>query len=182
MLTSVLVFNAVSLSRGSFRAAAEVREQVRALDSAMPRPASVFVTTLRDPLYYVPLTRPLDHRLVSQKFIVTDVIEIASTRLLHWRAEFADRALQNWREGRDVWISKRLLASRPADNGTWVEGDDPRIHWNSLPEFFQQFATDRSVGGADGFVRLSDTPANHNILQKLLEKDPGYRSSQFRTL
>jgi hypothetical protein len=178
----VVVFNAVSLSRGSFQAAEEVRGQVRALESAMDRPASVFVVTLRDPLYYVPLIRPLDHTLVSQKYIVTDVIEVASTRLLHWRAEFADRALQNWKEGRDVWISKRLLASRPAGNGIWVEGDDPRIKWQELPGFFGQFATDRSEGGLDGFTRLADVPANRTALQKLMADDPGYKSSQFRNL
>jgi hypothetical protein len=182
VLASVVVFNAVSLSRGSFQAAEEVRGQVRTLESAMDRPASVFVMTLRDPLYYVPLIRPLDHTLVSQKYIVTDVIEVASTRLLHWRAEFADRALQNWKEGRDVWISKRLLASRPAGNGIWVEGDDPRIKWQELPGFFGQFATDRSEGGLDGFTRLADVPANRTALQKLMADDPGYKSSQFRNL
>ena len=182
VLASVVVFNTVSLSRGSFQAAEEVREQVKALESAMDRPASVFVVTLRDPLYYVPVTRPVDHTLVSRKYIVTDVIEVASTRLLHWRSEFADRALQDWKAGRDVWISRRLLATRPAGNGTWVEGDDPRIKWRELPGFFGQFATDRSEGGADGFVRLADTPANRTTLGKFMADDPGYKSSQFHNL
>jgi hypothetical protein len=182
VLATVVMFNAVSLGKGSFQAAEEVRGEVRGLDNAMSRSANVFVVTLRDPLYYVPLTRPLDHTLVSQKYTVADVIEIASTRILHWRAEFADRTLQSWEQGRDVWISKKLLAPRPSGDGTWVEGDDPRIHWNALPEFFRQFETDRSEGGADGFVRIADAPANRNILQKLMQDDPGYKSSPFRSL
>jgi hypothetical protein len=148
----------------------------------MDRPANVFVTTLRDPLYYVPLTHPVDHTLLSRKYVATDVIEIASSRLLHWRAEFADKVVRGWKDGREAWISKRLLVARPAANWTWVEGDDPRIHWNSLPEFFQQFATDRSEGGADGFVRLADTPANRIVLQKAIQDDPDYKSSQFHRI
>lgn len=182
VLASVAVWNAISLS-SSFRAAEEVRGEVKGLESAMPRSADVFVTTLRDPLYYVPLTRPLDHTVVSRQYIVTDVIEIASTRLLHWRVEFADRTLQDWKDGRDVWVSKKLLAGHPAADGTWVEGDDPRIHWKELPAFFQQFTTDRSEGNAeDGFVRIADTPINRSALQKLMADDPGYKTSRFRNL
>ncbi len=178
LLASVVMFNAWSLSHGSFAAAEEVRRQTRLLENDMTRPASVFVPTLRDPLYYVPLTRPLDHTLVSRKYNVTDVIEIASTRLLHWRAEFAARALQNWKAGSDVWVSKKLLAARPTSGGTWVEGDDPRIKWKELPDFFGQFATDRSEGGEDGCVRVSESPANRIILQKVIERDPGFKNGQ----
>ncbi|MBV9304958.1 MAG: hypothetical protein JOZ45_02395 [Acidobacteriaceae bacterium] len=178
-LAAPVLFNAVALSSNSSKEVREVREEVRALEGAMPRPGSVFVTTFRDPLYYAPLTRPLDHALVSRKYTVTDVIEIASTRLLHWHAEFADRALQSWEGGRDVWVSQKLLTSRPAANGAWVEGDDPRIRWSALPEFFRQFATDRSEGGPDGFVRLADTPENRAALQRCIRDDPGYKGSTF---
>ncbi len=174
VLASIVVLNAVSLSSNSFRAIQKVRDGKRELEAMMAGPADVFVTTLRDPLYYVPLTRPLDHSVASEKYNVRDVIEIASTRLLHWRAEFAARALDDWKHGREVWISRKLLAPRPELNDTWVEGDDPRIRWKELPEYFRKLATDREEGGVDGFYRLSPILANQITLRNALESDPDF--------
>ena len=144
----------------------------------MTGPADVFVTTLRDPLYYVPLTRPLDHSVTSKKYDVTDVVETASTRLLRWRTEFAARTLSDWKKGREVWISRKLLAPRPALNDTWVEGDDSRIRWRELPEFFRQFVTDREEGGVNGFCRLSPIPENQAVLQTIIGNDLNSQSKQ----
>jgi hypothetical protein len=175
VLVSIVMFNAASLNSNSFQETQRIREQKRELEAMMARPADVFVPTLRDPLFYIPLTHPLDHTVASAKYEVTDVIEVASARLAHWRAEFAVRALRDWRSGREVWISQKLLAPRPAAKETWVEGDDPRIQWKDLPEYFRQFATDREEGGADGFRRLAPTPANQALLQKVIASDRWFK-------
>jgi hypothetical protein len=175
VLVSIVLFNIASLSDNSIQTAQRIREQKRDLEAMMARPADVFVPTLRDPLYYVPLTHPLDHSLASEKYVVRDVIEVASIRLAHWRAEFAARTLRNWKNGREVWISQKLLASRPAAHETWVEGDDPRIHWKELPEYFRQFATDREEGGADGFRRLAPNPTNQMLLQQIIANDTEFK-------
>lgn len=175
LLTSALVFNVFTLTRGASALSSEVRRQRDLLDQQINGHAIVFIPTLHDAFYYVPLTRPIDHGLSSSKYLTIDVVEAASLRLLHWRAEFAARVLNTWKEGQAVWISQRVYAARPHADWAWVEGDDPRIRWAELPPFFEQFQTDAAVNsGEDGFVRLAQTPSNKLLLERLVAEDPKY--------
>jgi hypothetical protein len=87
--------------------------RIQALEQAISAPALVVVLTFRDDLYYLPLIRPLDHELAPRRLEITDAVEIGSRRLLRWRQEFAQRTLDAWDQGREVWISERLLADAP---------------------------------------------------------------------
>lgn len=180
LLASALLFNVFTLTHGAASLISEVRRQTSELNQQIPGQAVVFIPTLHDAFYYVPLTRPLDHTLTSSKYQTVDIVEVASVRLLHWRAEFAARALDAWKQGQEVWFSQRVYAGRPRSDWAWIEGDDPRIHWAQLPPFFEQFQTDRSIGNQDdGFVRLAEVPANRSLLERLLADDPKYTAAKF---
>lgn len=175
LLGSALVLNVVTLTHGKSSLAAEVHRERNLLNGQITGQALVFIPTLHDAFYEVPLTRPIDHDLSSSKYMTVDVVEAASLRLLHWRAEFAARVLDAWQDHQQVWVSQRVLAERPQKDWPWVEGDDPRIRWAELPPFFGQFQTDRAINdGQEGFVRLADNPANRLLLEQLLAADPKF--------
>jgi len=91
--------------------------------------------------------------------------EVGNTNMLYWRKEFAARSLQAWKENGDMWVSKRLLAEKPAPEWFWVEGDDPNLRWKEIPSYFGTFTFDRDVGGSDGFKRVARTPGNQASLE-----------------
>jgi hypothetical protein len=82
-----------------------------------------------------------------------------------WRESFAAKAQSVWSAGGDFWISKRLLAPRPKAEWNWVEGDDPRITWRDIYEYFSRFDYGQGVGGDDGFVLLTRSPKNNRLLE-----------------
>jgi 4-amino-4-deoxy-L-arabinose transferase-like glycosyltransferase len=94
------------------------------------------------------------------------VAAVNSTQIEHWRGDFASVAYEVWDHDGDLWISKRLLATRPRPEWSWVEGDDPRISWTDLYKFFSQFQMGQSVGGEDGFVLLLPSQQNKEILNQ----------------
>jgi hypothetical protein len=128
---------------------------------------SLYLFANRSP--FDPINRPNPLRLY-------DVIEPANTRVLRWRQEFAKRALRAWDQGDEVWVSKRLWAGKPLPDWQWVEGDDGRVSWTDIPQFFRQFEIAQDLGGPDGFLRL--TPTDHNITQ-LKSAGGRPRSSRF---
>jgi hypothetical protein len=142
--------------------------RIEALDTAVKPGSLVYLVTMNDDLYRLPNVHPLDDRLTAKAFWCLDAIEIASTRLLHWRSEFNAWTQQQWAAGKDVWLSERLLAERPEADWLWVEGDSPVITWRELPATFTQFEFDATVmPGNDGFVRLARTPGNEERLRTL---------------
>ena len=168
MLASAAVLNVTVLAQGNNSALTKVRQRRESLERAMTRPGIVFVTTLRDDFYFVPLLRPLDRSIAPDRYRTIDIVELASVRANTWRKEFADRTLNAWHDGLDVWVSERVLAARPSADWLWVEGDDPRVHWADFPGFFGRLQHDPiAASGGDGFFRVSATPANSAILQSI---------------
>jgi hypothetical protein len=96
------------------------------------------------------------------------IVWIAHKDLAAWRSTFAIDSLGAWQRGGQVWLSKRILADRPKPDWGWTEGDDPRVSWPEIPAFARSLATDREAGaGDDGFVRVAETPANREFLERL---------------
>jgi hypothetical protein len=123
-----------------------------------------FITSFRDPLStyvqrlpFSPLNRPGALPAVA-------VIEPGNVRLPRWRSDVACRMLQTWDAGGEVWISDRLVASRPKPDWNWAEYDDSRVHWVDLPAFFNGMETDSHIGGADGFLRIPSSVRNRTGL------------------
>ncbi len=172
LLASVVVLNLITLGWGRAAAIASVRVQKQQLQSALTEPSDVYIATLHEPFYYVPITRPLDHGLYSQGFLIRDLIEVASNRLPYWRSDFASATLADWRDHRDVWVATSLLSPAPPADSSWVEGDDRRVSWKDLHSLFQQVQTDRTEGGPSGFSRIAPNEANRSFFQALMARDP----------
>ena len=88
----------------------------------------------------------------------------------NWQQTFAVEALRIWNNNGDMWISKRMLSPRPKEEWNWVEGDDPRVSWVDLYNYFAQFQFGEELGGEDGFVLLLPSPRNREILSRLAQQ------------
>jgi hypothetical protein len=84
-----------------------------------------------------------------------------------WPQDFAVRASASLDANGRIWISRRLLSSRPRPEWGWVEGDDPRMSWRDFPRFFQAFELGPAQGGPDGFVEMLPTKTNRDRLQRI---------------
>lgn len=136
-------------------------ERKNALEARAQPESMVAVINFRDPLYRFPALRLLDSQAQPHNLWVYDVIEVASTRVFHWKREFAANVEARWSRGRQVWLSNRLLADKPLPEWKWVEGDTGRVQWSALREFFRSLDVVSGAGGSDGFVLLA--PDQHNV-------------------
>lgn len=98
---------------------------------------------------------------------IYSAVTLNTSQVAHWREDFAAQALAAWRDGGDVWISKRGLQPRPRREWIWAEGDDRCLSWTDIHRFFAGLETSTAVGGDDGFVLLESTPANEERLRSL---------------
>jgi hypothetical protein len=101
------------------------------------------------------------------------VAEPGNVKSVRWRQDFAKRALQTWQEDGDVWISKRMLAKRPAPAWGWVEGNDRYLKWVDISSFFGTYTFDGDIGGTDGFLRIARTQDNQLLLEGMAGKGTG---------
>jgi hypothetical protein len=87
-----------------------------------------------------------------------------TAQVLHWRQDFAATVMATWNAHGDVWVSQRVLATRPKAIWEWIEKSDPHVTWGELPAFFSQFDFGTAVGDGDGFLPLLPTPKNLSIV------------------
>jgi hypothetical protein len=97
---------------------------------------------------------------------VYSFLPLGMPQLTAWREDVSRRTFKAWREGGDVFVSRRMFAERPRPEWEWVEGADPRVRWAEVYEFFSQLETARALGGEDGFVLLPRTPKNEQFLNQ----------------
>ena len=88
----------------------------------------------------------------------------------NWRQTFAAEALRIWNGNGDMWVAKRLRHARPKEEWNWVEGDDSRVSWTDLYNYFSPMQFGQEVGGEDGFVLLLPSEQNKAILSKLAQE------------
>ncbi len=169
LLGSSAIFNLAKHARKSSDGRMmETRRRVQALNSNVKPGALVFLLTFNDDLGRLPAVNPLDDSLVTSRFHMTDMVELASRRIPRWRTEFVERTQAQWASGREVWVSERLLAARPEAGWLWVEGDDRRIRWSELPETLGGFEYDAKIpAGSDGFVRLAQSRGNRERMARI---------------
>lgn len=99
---------------------------------------------------------------------VYSAISLGAADTARWREDFARQTFLVWNAGGDVWLSKRVLETRPRAASTWVEGADARVRWADVYTFFAQLDAGQSAGdGADGFVLVARTPKNEQLLSAL---------------
>lgn len=161
----VVVANARAMSKPALR---RNQDAVAARLADLParlKPHSLIATVhLQDELsefYFNYPFHPVNRR---GQLEVYNVLEPGAARVATWRADFARKAQTTWSEGGDVWLSRRFFAARPRPEWNWVEGDERRVTWGDLPEFFSRFDAGESVGGEDGFVLMPRTPRNEALI------------------
>ena len=156
--------------KASWRGAASYRaflQRKNALEAQAQPDSMIAVINFWDPLYQFPALRLLDSQAQTHNLWIYDVIEVANTRVFHWREEFAANVEARWSHGRQVWLSNRLLADKPLPEWKWVEGDTGRVKWTAVRDFFRSFDVAAGAGGADGFVLVSQDPRNLERIREL---------------
>jgi hypothetical protein len=160
IVTNVLAMSASTLNQRERRVEARIAELVPLL-----KPGSRVITShLQDEINN--FTRDFLFNSINRNGNLRyyAVATINTSQVEHWRGEFASMAKAVWSHGGDLWLSKRLLRPRPLREWGWVEGDDPRISWTDLYEYFSQLELGTSVGGDDGFVLILPSERNAEIL------------------
>jgi hypothetical protein len=97
-------------------------------------------------------------------FHVDPVAILGTEQVPQWKNEFAQATLDTWNQQNDVWIAKRFLSRVPHGDWNWTEDEDTRITWAGMYDFFSRLETNAQVGGDDGFVRLSPSEDNKQLL------------------
>jgi hypothetical protein len=132
--------------------------------------AIVFAVTYQDDLVVFNRTYPFDPINRSGRLHLSALVSPGTSWNLHWREDFAARALTTWRAGGATWLSKRAFSQRPRAEWNWAEGDDRRVSWKDFPLLCNQFDIGEDVGGPDGFVRIVSSPKNEQFLTRLAAK------------
>ena len=170
-LVVTVAVNVNAMRRGTLQKLAdEGRGRIRELVPRLTPASFVLAVNEQDSLAEFCHEFPLDPLIADRQWQNYDVLEINAARIATWREDLAARVLWSWRHGGTVWVPLRFLHERPDPHWNWVEGDDPRVHWSDLPAFFSRFDFGPSVGGPDGFIPLTDDPANERILMPLAAK------------
>jgi hypothetical protein len=161
------VTNVLALSRWEGDAArVAMKARVEGL-AGLSSDSRLFI--VRDRLVLLPYNYPFDREAVALP--IREAIIFGHADVNKWREKFASDVHKAWGLGGEVWLSKRLLADTPRPDGTWAEGDDPRLTWPEVPAFFQQFETDNDKGGDDGFLRIARSQHNEQLLARYSKRD-----------
>lgn len=124
-------------------------------------PQDLLVTvTFDDPLVRLIEQHPFHSANRPAPVPTYQVVAIASSDALQWKENLASRVRAEWRQNHEVWISKSLLAERPAAYVNWVEADSPAARWRAYSAFFQSLSYDRETGRPDGFARIARVSGN----------------------
>ena len=110
---------------------------------------------------YPPGAAPLSYRPYH-------LLTPGNNSVLDWKPRAARRILSAWDNGTRVFVSERLVAEEPRPGWGWVEGDDLRVRWRDLHDFFSAFAYGGAARGGvagDGFLALAPTPENRSLLE-----------------
>jgi hypothetical protein len=150
---------------------AELFSRQRAIAAQMRPNSTVITVDYRDDLSYAQARYPF-HAAFRPPLPLWEATEAGTLRARVWPSLFANKVLQTWTSGGDVWVTKRTLAERPNPSWRWVEGEDPNLRWVDLPSFFRKLESAREVGGEDGFFLVAPTAANRQFLEQTAAAQP----------
>jgi hypothetical protein len=162
------VMNGPTMLAGSAAASSTVRERLEEFRRFAGPDDVLFPATVTDPLTYFQITAAFDPVNIPKPPRIAPVIVPALVKTAKWRKTFAVNVLAAWQRGTDAWVTKAVLADRPRASTTWVEGDDPRVHWRELPEFLRRLEYDKDTPGDDGFRRIRHSAANEAMLRAVV--------------
>jgi hypothetical protein len=161
---------ATNLHALSFQKQNERQEKIAArIADLIPnlKPSSrLFVVNYQDELYSFSRDFPFNPINASKQLTVNSLLEVGAKDAPRWRQDFASAARTVWREGGDVWITRRLLEPRPLLDWNWVEGDDRRVSWADLYNFISKLEIADSAHGDDGFVQVLNSAQTRSVLDQ----------------
>ena len=168
-IANVSVLSTSVLNRQQEMAAARIIE----LQPQLKPQSLVLTVNLRDELVNFNRSFPLHpinlHN--GNPLRVGSLIAPGSENVPRWRKDFASAVLAAWKNGGDVWISRRVLSPQPRSEWGWVESDDPRVSWTDLYTFFSQLEMGQTVGGEDGFLIVLPSPENEKFLRDWTQRE-----------
>ena len=137
------------------------------LSSLLPlRPASCIYVVGADSIAAFRRDVPFHEINRGAEFQITGIY-LPMVRTAYWKDDFASRVLSIWNRGGDVWVTTRVWSEQPRREWNWIEGDDPNLKWKDFVEFFRPLDHGSAVGGDDGFVLLSHSAKNQDLLMML---------------
>jgi hypothetical protein len=141
-------------------------DRLGAMTSLTPD-SELFVINVRDDLFRLSFGDPLNplhlHPLVPVRVLATSM----GPEVPYWREIFSCYVFTAWNSQGEAWVTKRVLADQPVREWGWVEGDDSRMKWNDIHQFFMAFDHSHERGGRDGFFLIRNSPENVRILNNL---------------
>lgn len=154
--------------------------RVRPVLPLLEEGSRLFTITQRDELFLFGQDFPFHPLNRDGGLALAYVVDIGHYYAPQWRSLFATRVGAVWDEGGEVWVTTRVLASRPQPGWDWVEGEDPRVSWHDLHAFFAALEWGERVGGEDGFVHLRRSRASEELLNRRRARggNPGDRETR----
>jgi hypothetical protein len=167
----VITANVTALFRPSMAAKDDkAYERVRMVVEQAPTNSVAVVLSYAEDAHIF-ITQSLLHRGNRTRVLPTHALIILPyANADEWKEMLADRVLRAWREGGDVWVTRRVWAERPKPDWMWAEGDDPRLRWKDIPAFFAGIQVERENGGEDGFALLARGGTNQELFERLISK------------
>jgi hypothetical protein len=166
-----VVTNVSAMSRRNLdRRQAEAAARIADLQSRLTPRSRVYAANWQDDIVNFSRSFPFHPLNRGGRLQIDALVTPGTTQAATWREDFAAHALAVWNSGGDVWVSKRVLSTRPRADWNWIEGDDRRVSWPDLAAFFSHLEIDESIGDEDGFMRLRRSPQNEKFLQGLSAK------------
>jgi hypothetical protein len=125
----------------------------------------IFVINGRDSLFrlsYADPLNPLHRQPLMQVLVITPSM---GPEVPYWREIFACSVFGTWKNHGEAWVTTRSLADQPIRAWTWVEGDDSRMKWDDVHQFFAGFDHSQVRGGSDGFFLIQQSPETLRMLR-----------------
>jgi hypothetical protein len=145
-------------------------EAASRIASLLPLPPHSSIYTIgEDSVFELRVDAPFHEINRAGDYEVTGVY-VPMMRTGHWKEDFATGSLSVWEKGGEVWVTTRVLHAQPQREWNWVEGDDPKVSWKAIFDYFQPLDRGKVVGGEDGFFLLPSSATNQaNFASKLGE-------------
>jgi 4-amino-4-deoxy-L-arabinose transferase-like glycosyltransferase len=138
------------------------------------------VSQWNDPLMQFERNNPQDP-LVRRGLTLYPLISPGGPDSPRWREHFAARAARYLANSQPVYVSRRLLASKPRPEWGWVEGDDPSVQWRDFGAFFARLDLDSTaVQSTEEFLLLPPTSRNKAELDSLVAPSAAGRAAGCR--
>jgi len=137
-VASMLISNVSAFSSGArARQLREMSRTLQSLNEKLPSDSLVLLPPMH-PLQRIywdfPEALPLDdHGLKLER-----IVDLGEADTPRWRSLACADMRQRWSRQAAVVIASSLLEDLPPRDSSWVEGDDPRVHWHDLNDFISQ--------------------------------------------